>query len=131
MMYAAHELAQMVPVVGGQVHRRLLAAHPWVATHLPNAIGAPLGDRARRPRVLRRARPLAETVLRTPVGGLPEALEQRRKIPRLTAEAAARGTSAEASFTPDWCRGYLDGHASRIRAAYEARCAALGIEPVW
>jgi hypothetical protein len=130
-LYAAHELAQMVPVVGGGVHARLLAANPWVARHLPNAMGAPLGGRARRGRILPRARPLAEAVLRTPLGGIPEGWEQRRKIARLTEEAVARGASGEASFTPDWCRGYLDGHGARIRTAYEARCTALGVEPLW
>lgn len=130
-LYAAHELAQMVPVVGVGVHARLLAANPWVHDHLPNATGAPLAGRARRRRLLSRVRPSAEAVLRSPLGAIPEALEQRRKIPRFTAEAIARGASAEASFTADWCRGYLDGHGARIRAAYAARCAAMGVEPVW
>ena len=49
----------------------------------------------------------------------------------MTPLAVARGATAEAGFSPDWCRGYLDGHAARIRGAYEARCQDLGVEPLW
>jgi hypothetical protein len=130
-LYAAHELAQMVPITGLGVYRRLRAANPWVTVHLPNAAGAPFGRRSRRRPALRRARPAAELVLRSPVGAAAEAWEQRRKIPRLALEAAARGADGEADFSADRCKGHLNGHAARIRAAYEERLRALGLEPAW
>ena len=129
-LYGAHELVQMVPVVGAGVYRRLREANAWTARHLPNAAGAPLGGRALRPPVLRRARPIAEALLRTPVGSAAEGWE-RRKIGRFRTEAAERGVTAEARFSADWCKGHLDGHGHRIRLAYEARARALGVEPLW
>jgi hypothetical protein len=129
-LYAAHELTQMAPVTGFGVYQRLRAANPWTAAHLPNANGGPLHDRARRRPVLQRARPVAEAVLRSPLGGAVEAWEQR-KIARFRAEAAARGVDREAGFTPDWCKGHLDGHGARIRVAYETRVRTLGLEPLW
>jgi hypothetical protein len=130
-LYGAHELAQMVPVTGGAVYRRLREANPWITEFLPNAHGAPLGGRARRRPVLRRMRPLAEQVLRSPLGAAAEHWERRRKIARFRALAASRGTAREAAFSPDWCKGHLDGHGSRIRIAYETRARQLGVEPLW
>jgi len=129
-LYGAHELTQMVPVTGFGVYGRLRAANPWAAGYLPNATGAPLDGRARRQPALGRARPVAEVVLRTPLGGVAEAWEQR-KIARFRAQALQLGVTREAGFSPDQCKGHLDGHGARIRAAYEARCQALGLEPLW
>ena len=42
---------------------------------------------------------------------------------------ALAGRLDEAAFTADRCKGHLDGHRMRIRAAYEARLGALGLEP--
>jgi hypothetical protein len=124
-LYSAHELAQMVPVTGIEVYRALRAANPWTNALLPNAGGPPFAPPLRRP-VMRRLRPLAEQVLRTPVGGGLEAWERSRKVARFRARAVAAGVS-EAGFGPDRCKGHFDGHAARIRDAYEARIGALGI----
>lgn len=129
-LYAAHELVQMVPVVGVDTYRRLREANAWTARQLPNAAGAPLQGRAWRTPLLRRAQPFAETLLRTPVGAAAEGWE-RRKIGHFRAEATARGVTAEARFSPDRCKGHMDGHGRRIRVAYEARARALGVEPLW
>jgi len=129
-LYDAHELAQMVPVVGRAVYRRLRDANAWTSERLPNAVGPPYGGRAARPAALRRARPLTERLLRSPVGDAAETWE-RRKIERFRAEAAAREATQEARFGPDRCKGHLDGHAARIRSAYEARARSLGVEPLW
>ncbi|MFN8621974.1 MAG: hypothetical protein U0869_14685 [Chloroflexota bacterium] len=130
-LYAAHELAQLVPVTGFGVYRRLLAANPWVARHLPNAAGAPFGNRSRREPVLHVARSAMELALHARLGAALEGAEQRRKIPRLTAQAHARGATAEAAYTADRCKGHVHGHADRIRDAYKARVTALGLEPGW
>ena len=129
-LYGAHELTQLVPVVGVGVYRRLRAANPWTFTHLPNAGGAPFDGQAGRSAPLRHARKVTERLLRSPLGEIAEAWE-RRKIDRFQAAAAARGATLEASFSVDWCKGHLDAHGARIRSAYEARTQALGVEPLW
>jgi hypothetical protein len=129
-LFTAHELAQMIPVAGEAVYRRLRATNAWVTAHLPNAQGAPACPPVPPP-PLRRARPLAELALRGPVGEAAERWERRRKVARFQAVAEARGAAGEAAFGPDRCKGHLDGHAVRIRAAYEARIGSLGVDPCW
>jgi hypothetical protein len=135
-LYRAHELAQMVPVVGHALYARLRSANPWSARYLPNAGGAPAPGRlstdpgqARPP--LRLGQPATELLLRSPLGTLLERVEQGRKIPRFQAEARARGVDGEATFNADRCKGHLEGHGARIRAAYEDRIGRLGVEPLW
>jgi hypothetical protein len=128
-LYGAHELAQMVPVTGLEVYRRLRATNQWSFELLPNAGGPPFRPPSRQ-EVLRRLRPLAEGPLRTPLGSAVERWERTRKVTRLRSEAIANG-GAEAAFDAHRCKGHLDGHATRIRDEYERRVRSLGLEPSW
>lgn len=129
-LYAAHELAQMVPIAGPVTYARARAANGWVRSYLPNAGGAPPTHGFARP-ILGPLRPLAERVLRTPFGRAAERWEQTRKIERFRALARASGSTGEAAFGPDRCKGHFEAHGARIREAYLARVRALGVEPRW
>jgi len=131
-LYAANELAHLVPVVGRPVYDRLREANPWVRDLLPNADGAPTADPDAR-RLIPRAVGLAEAGLRTPLGDLAEAWEQRRKVARFRAQASEAGPDgdSEAHFAADRCKGHFESHRRRIRAAYEQRVRACGVEPLW
>jgi hypothetical protein len=131
-LYAAMELALMVPLTGIGTYRRLRAQNGWVHEILPNAVGAPPAIRRLGP-VAPHAGAFAERVLGSRLGGVVEAWERDRKVERLRARARELGadTAGEACFSADRCKGHLDGHRARIRAAYERRLRELGVEPMW
>ena len=107
-LYTAHEIVQMVPVVGMKTYDQLRKANPWVADFLPNA-----GTTSHRnldlaktlPAPVRGARQLGEVALRTPLGGWLEQWEMKRKVRRFNQQM-----STEAAFSADYCKGHFETH---------------------
>jgi hypothetical protein len=127
-LFAAHELAQMIPLFGLDTYQELLQANAWAQSYLPNAFVA-LPDR-----FTRLVTPLfpafkqgAERVLRGRLGDAWEARERGIKIARLSQEAQACGTNA-ANFTPDCCKGHMQDHGNRISDAYLRRLRQVGLD---
>jgi len=132
-LYAAHELAQMVPLSGYDVYRRIRRLNDWVNEWLPNATNAPglpaMPADARGPSRLQR---LLERALESRLGQCLEQWEMERKLARFSRQAIKGAPGAgtmEAQFTADWCKGHFDGHARQIMNAYGERVQALGVEP--
>jgi len=123
-LYSAHEVAQMVPVYGLAVYDELRAQNGWVLDFLPNAAGPPEARRERvaGTRLAGAVRPIAEAVLRTPIGAGIERSEMRRKIRKLERE---RAPTAEVTFSADRCKGHFDSHGERILAAFVERWGAI------
>lgn len=126
-LFVARELAQMVPLHGEDVYRRLRRINAWSADFLPNADGPPpqavrveRGERA--PRLLRPARGMAEAVLRTGLGARLDRWEMQRKVQKFQKRYP---NQTEAAFAPDWCKGHFEGHSQRILAAFSERLHAL------
>lgn len=121
-VYGAHELAQMVPLYGRAVYRRLWAANPRVAEQLPNAGPYPPPPDRLWPagRALKRG---VERLLGGALGDGLEAWERRRKTARLSRQRAA--PSAEIVFSPDRCKGHFERHRARVLAAYQRRLAQV------
>ncbi len=115
-LYAAHEVAQMVPIAGHTIYRQFRQLNDWVTEYLPNAAGPPR-ERTVRP-VATPLRRLAEWALSGWIGGRIERWEMDRKIRRLSRIA---GPVHEASFSPEWCKGHVSGHEGRILAAFDDR----------
>lgn len=137
-LYAATELAHLVPVVGWPVYQRLRQANRWAADHLPEADGAPeltAGVRlvtAGEPSLLPVLRSAAEALLRTPLGSTLEAWERGRKVARFRSRAAGSDEAwADTAFAVDRCKGHFESHRARIRVAYEQRARSAGVEPLW
>ncbi|HSN57659.1 MAG TPA: hypothetical protein VLT32_23520, partial [Candidatus Sulfomarinibacteraceae bacterium] len=125
-LFAARELAQMVPVTGLDVYRRMRRLNVWSDRLLPNAAGPPPGtgpDAAGRRGVLVRT---AERVLLGRLGSPVEAWERRRKSREIL--GAGRDTN-EVVLDHRQCKGHVDAHGDRIRRAYADRLRALGIDP--
>jgi hypothetical protein len=115
-LYTAHEVAQMVPISGLATYRRLRDLNPWVQQHLPNAGGPPRAVEI--PLRGQRLRRLAEAALRTRLGALLERWEMNRKVRKLT---GGEQTHFESAYSPDWCKGHVDGHGERILALVSQR----------
>ncbi|MGE0059659.1 MAG: hypothetical protein AB7T32_16895 [Dehalococcoidia bacterium] len=122
--YVARELAQMQPVSGIAVARRLLDENPWWRSYLPNATPATLRSTSGpSSRLLQR---LPETLLG---GRLGEALERailQWKAAQLRRDA---GSNAEAVFDERMAKGHVEAHRSRIEAALAERFVRLGLQP--
>jgi len=110
-LYAAHELAQMVPLSGLDVYERIRAVNPWVAGFLPNAAGVPaLPFQAAMVGPTSKTQALLEAILLTPVGGRLEHWEMGRKVRQLYAE---NRNNPEAGFSADLCKGHSNRHGRR------------------
>lgn len=119
-LYAAHEIAQMIPIAGLDMYARFRQANRWVFDYLPNAVAAP-----RELRTSPHGRPLralAESLLRTPAGGAIEAWERERKVRKLSLQAPRGG---EASFSADWCKGHYHNHGHLILDAFAERSRSV------
>lgn len=125
-LFAAHELAQLVPLHGLETYWRLLESNAWVRAFLPNATPRPAGVSDIGPGA-RAGQSLLEGVLGGSVGAALERWEQGRKIPRLQKLADEKG-GAGAIYTPELCKGHADDHGPNVYERYVAHLAAQGIE---
>ncbi|MEE8390851.1 MAG: hypothetical protein V3S14_08680 [Anaerolineae bacterium] len=125
-LFTAHELVQMVPIVGLAVYRRMRRANTWTARFLPNAHDPPRrvdpAPPARRP-----IHTLAEVALRTPVGAWLERWEMDRKVHKFSRQSDGQ---AEVAFSADWCKGHFESNGRLILEALSCRLQEMeGREP--
>ena len=126
-LYTAHELAQMIPLFGMEVYRRISSLNRWKERLLPNAQGLPpsildrISPRHRRPGM----KPALEAALRLPPGAWFERWEMGRKIRKLSHEQSG---SPESRFGADYCKGHKDRHAQRTEQILRQRLANLHLE---
>jgi predicted nucleotidyltransferase len=129
-LYTAHEVAQVVPLFGGDVHARFLAANLWTRAFLPQADAA-----ARRGRLWERRAPAATRALERLLGGrLGEALDRavhrvllryytlRLRPLGIPTEAVARAYRRESQHVVTG--GYAPAVAQRFRARAQERLGA-------
>ncbi len=126
-LFVARELAQMVPLFGLDMYKRMRAANGWSRAYLPNAEGPPpqtwrIGRARDLPALVRPLQGTLETGLRTPVGRWLDGWEMRRKTARWRRQYPHQ---PEAAFGPDWCKGHFDAHGQRILAALAERVQAI------
>jgi hypothetical protein len=124
-VFVAHELAQLVPLYGMGVYRRLMEGNAWTRGYLPNA-QAPLMEARAPGRVGRGTKGALEAMLGGRVGDRVERWERERKIPKLRREAEMLG-SQETRFSPEVCKGHKHSHGARISESYAKRLKALGL----
>jgi len=124
-LFSARELAQMVPVVGPDVYRRMIEANGWIRDHLPNAVGPPRAEHAL-------------TAAGSPVGRLGEVVLRWSAFDPLERWVQHRKTHEIRRLDPDspevvldhrQCKGHVDGHGRRISEAYGERLRSLSLEP--
>lgn len=132
--FNAREVAQMVPLYGGEVYWRIRELNRWVEQYLPRAIGmpnplnhtSPDGHTLIRMGLLGRlVKRLGEWLLAGRLGEALERWEMQRKIRQLNQEAQVRGGNVV--FTPDCCKGHFDQHDNWIMRRFRANLARHGL----
>ena len=120
-LYIAHELAQMIPLVGIRIYHRMRAVNHWMMRFLPNARGLPRPvDPITAPPSS--ATPLVELALGTALGGMLEDLERGRKIRRFT---ALEGDERTTCFSADRCKGHFESNEGATLEAFDERLRKL------
>lgn len=124
-LYSAHEICQMIPIMGGDVYARLRRRNAWTDELLPNGSGAP----PLAPATSMAGRPVQwvmEWPLRGAMGNRLERWERERKVRRLSRQA---GFGSETRFDADVCQGNFHQHSARTREAWQRRLRQMGIDP--
>ncbi len=126
-LYAAHEMAQIIPISGLDLYLRLLERNAWSVSYLPNI--SPRQSRAREPGTFGRlGQQVLEAALTGRLGDAVERRERERKIPRLRQVAEEQGGSG-AVYTPELCKGHADDHSASVYQQFVARLASRGVQP--
>jgi hypothetical protein len=123
--FTAHELAQMVPLVGSRVYEGMLAANAWAKLYLPCLDASPRLRADSRSPV--RGRGPVEKVLRKHVFDEWERWELDRLRRKLRADL---GQDAEVVLTPDQCKGHTGLHRAAVMTRYMSRLADMGLQDV-
>jgi hypothetical protein len=122
-LFIAHELAQMRPLYGVDVYRRMLDANPWMARYLANATEAIDAARMYQPgRLMALAKQASEWLLGGRPGDWLESWERRRKLRRFAVEMAT--PHHDARLDDDHVKGHFNDHGHRVLAAYYERLRA-------
>lgn len=126
-LYMAHEIAQMIPMVGLEVYQRMRGENAWVSGHLPNAY-APLY-----PQVVgedgvfwRWLRQFGEALLGGAVGDRLEVWERERKLRRFAERAQG---SQSARLDAQHVKGHFSDHGQPTLVRYHARLQEYGLNP--
>jgi hypothetical protein len=121
-LFTAHEVTQMVPVVGLATYDRFRQLNRWTEMYLPNAGGPPRRVASSDGGGRQRARRLVERTLRSRLVSPIERWEMRRKVRKLGQRSNGH---TEASFGPDWCKGHFGDHGQLTLSRYHARLEQL------
>jgi hypothetical protein len=119
-LFTAHELAQMVPLSGASLYRRMLAQNSWAEDYLPAAFSSPRTKiPARKPGPVGR---LAEKIFGWSVLNRWERWELGRLRHKLRPLV---GKEAEVVCSPTQCKGHTGLHRQWVTTRYEERLNEL------
>ena len=125
-LFIAHEICQILPLLGPQTYQRFLDANDWVRGFLPQwKVGASMWQDRRDLRRLQRA---AEAAL-WPAGDALEREAMRRQLRRIQSKHA-RGHNPDVRLSPTQLRFHPRDISQCIVGEFEARWNALDAVPV-
>ena len=120
--FTAHELAQMVPLVGREQYSRMIASNDWAASYLPCAFNRSEPQvPSSRPGVLKR---LVEAVLRLKVFDRWEEWELARMRRQLR---PLLGIAAEVVCSANQCKGHTGLHRRSVLTRFAAALVSRGL----
>ncbi len=124
-LYAAHDLQQMVPLVGLGVYREMQAANAWSREYLPHAHGPLRAEPEQPPRGWgARWQRWGERLLGGRLGDRVEAWERARKQRKFA--SAARQPHAAAELDGEHVKGHFEDNGRPILREFQARLERYG-----
>jgi hypothetical protein len=123
-LFIAHDLAQMVPLVGCRVYGQMRAANAWASQYLPQAT-APLRDEPEQalPGWGRSLQRWGEALLGGGLGDGLERWEQTRKLRKFAPAAGQAGSAAE--LDANHVKGHFDDNGHPILRKFRERVAEI------
>jgi hypothetical protein len=119
-LFTAHDLAQMVPIVGHPVYAELRAANPWLVEYLPQAHHPLHQEQDLAPRGLGRLlQRVSEWLLIGKLGDALEAWESARKLRKFA--SLARSPASAAQLDAEHAKGHFDDHGHPILKKFHER----------
>lgn len=106
-LYTAREFAQMIPISGVEVYRRLRVVNSWVFDILPNTAAPPASSEMRQGGAGKLPQSIFEYLLANRFGDFFESWEMNRKIRRFKKQS---GFGIETKFNAEVCQGNFDHH---------------------
>lgn len=127
-LFMAHEITQMIPLVGHHHYQKMRRANAWTASILPNASHPLYAEEDYRPRRLgcwlQRA---GEFILSGPLGNTLENWEYRRKLRKFAPELEG---SVEARLDEEQVKGHFMGYGEYTLQLFEERIERIGLPPL-
>jgi hypothetical protein len=121
-LVTAHDMLQMVPLVGFGVYAEMRAANRWAEAYLPHARQPLHTEPELKPGGwLRALRAAGEWLLSGRLGDALEAWERERKLRKFA--AAARGPDSTAVLDSDHVKGHFHDHGHAVLREFEVRLA--------
>ena len=125
-LFIAHELAQMVPIMGENVYDQMRQTNAWTSALLPNADTAPLFTQLQEPRgIVSKFKKTVEFVLGGALGDRFEKWEMRRKIRKFAAQLE---TSIEGTLDESQVKGHFMDYGQWTMQNYQTQVDALGLQ---
>lgn len=126
-LFIAHEVAQMVPIVGMALYQRMRAQNAWTAAFLPNANTPFLSEVEHVPvGVWRVSQRFLEWLLGGRLGDVLEHWEYRRKRQRFA--NALKTPHSTAVLDDQQVKGHFQDHGHPVLNAYAAQLRAYGLD---
>ena len=126
-LFIAHEITQMIPLVGHQLYGDFRAANGWTNLHMPNAHKPFHAESDFRASGLWAAgKLLLEWLLSGPIGDGLERWEYRRKLRRFATEMRAPNSAAQ--LDASHVKGHFNDYGHPVLRKYQQRLTEYGID---
>lgn len=123
-IYIAHEIAQMVPIIGMEMYLKYRDANRWVLNYLPNSVGGP-PQGTQIPWTDSSRISIMEHILSNNFFNSLERWVMAKKIKALKTKQPGKG---ETHYSAHSCQGHVNGHAQKTLHEYKSKLQKLSGE---
>lgn len=126
-LFVAHEVTQMIPLVGHDLYAEMRDLNAWATSYIPNAAQPFFTTTDDKPRgLIALAKRTVEWMLGGAIGDRLEAWEMNRKLRKL---GVAEESSDEVELNAQQVKGHFMNYGQLTLQRYEERLVTLGLSP--